>query len=183
MTDLAMPVFRTPTDWNDVAMRKRIDRRYAAERRFRFLGLAAVLVSAGFLAFLLFTMIGNGIQGFVQAEIKLTVDLRQSGLRLDPATLDSPAGDAALAAADIEGLVRASSEQQYGRGGSRLLSDSAWLTVRRAIKAEPALLSGHPHLLAARRPTRSTWRSRATPRPRRRRSSPGSIRPARSARA
>jgi phosphate transport system permease protein len=56
----------TPTDWAGAAMQKRIRRRYAAERRFRWLGLAAVLVSAGFLAFLLVTMLGNGIGGFLR---------------------------------------------------------------------------------------------------------------------
>ena len=58
------PVDPTPTDWNGAAMRRRIRRRYAAERRFRLLGLAAVLISAGFLAFLLVTMAANGFGGF-----------------------------------------------------------------------------------------------------------------------
>ena len=55
----------TPTDWAGAAMQQRIRRRYAAERRFRWLGLAAVLVSAGFLAFLLVTMLGKGLGGFL----------------------------------------------------------------------------------------------------------------------
>jgi phosphate transport system permease protein len=61
-------VERIPTDWNGAAMRRRIRRRYAAERRFRLLGLGAILVSAGFLAFLLVTMLGNGIGGFVSED-------------------------------------------------------------------------------------------------------------------
>jgi phosphate transport system permease protein len=55
---------RAPTDWNGAAMQRRIHRRYAAERRFRLLGLAAVLLSAGFLAFLLVTIAGKGLGGF-----------------------------------------------------------------------------------------------------------------------
>ena len=55
----------TPTDWNGAAMQRRIRKRYAAERRFRLLGLGAVLISAGFLAFLLVTMAANGLGGFV----------------------------------------------------------------------------------------------------------------------
>ena len=50
---------RAPTDWTTGAMQRRIRRRYAAERRFRLLGLAAVLLSAGFLAFLLATMLAK----------------------------------------------------------------------------------------------------------------------------
>ena len=37
---------RRPTDWNSAAMQARIRRRYAAERRFRYTGLAAMLLSA-----------------------------------------------------------------------------------------------------------------------------------------
>ena len=55
-----MSAERLPTDWKSDAMRKRIARRYAAERRFKAAGMAAVLLSAAFLAFLLFTMVGNG---------------------------------------------------------------------------------------------------------------------------
>ena len=58
---------RAPTEWNGAAMQRRIRRRYAAERRFRLLGLGAVLLSAGFLAFLLVTIGANGIGGFSTA--------------------------------------------------------------------------------------------------------------------
>ena len=44
--------------------RRRLRRRYAAERRFRFLGLAAIVVSAAFLAYLLLTIAVQGIGGF-----------------------------------------------------------------------------------------------------------------------
>ena len=63
------------TDWMGDAMQRRIARRYAAERRFKFLGLAAVAASSLFLAFLLVVMIGNGAKGFVTTEATLTVDL------------------------------------------------------------------------------------------------------------
>jgi phosphate transport system permease protein len=55
---------RAPTAWNGAAMQRRIARRYAAERRFRLLGLFAVLLSAGFLAFLLGTILLKGVGGF-----------------------------------------------------------------------------------------------------------------------
>jgi phosphate transport system permease protein len=41
----------------------RLKKRYAAERRFKALGLAAILVSLAFLAVLLFTMLKNGVAG------------------------------------------------------------------------------------------------------------------------
>ena len=57
MSDSALPprdtIDPTPTDWAGAAMQRRIRKRYAAERRFRLIGLGAVLLSAGFLTFLL----------------------------------------------------------------------------------------------------------------------------------
>jgi phosphate transport system permease protein len=41
----------------------RLKKRYAAERRFRMLGLVAIITSLCFLAFLLFTMVANGVSG------------------------------------------------------------------------------------------------------------------------
>lgn len=49
--------------WTGEAMQKRIARRYAAERNFKLLGLLAVAISIGFLAFLLITMVGKGAGG------------------------------------------------------------------------------------------------------------------------
>ena len=45
-------------------MNKRVARRYAAERRFKALGLAAILISLAFLVFLLVTMTVRGVGGF-----------------------------------------------------------------------------------------------------------------------
>jgi phosphate transport system permease protein len=49
--------------WTDGSMSKLVAKRYAAERRFRFYGFAAVAISVAFLAFLLITMTVNGIGG------------------------------------------------------------------------------------------------------------------------
>jgi len=54
----------SPTDWNGPIMQKRIASRYAAERRFKAMGFIAVALSTLFLAFLLFTMLGQGLRGF-----------------------------------------------------------------------------------------------------------------------
>ncbi len=132
---------RAPTDWKTDAMQKRIRRRYSAERRFRLLGLGAVLLSAGFLAFLLVTMLGNGIKGFTQTEVRLDIDFQKSALFIDPAALRGPSADAALAVADLEGAVRAAASAQYGAAAAGVLSESAWLRVRQAVKEDPVLLS------------------------------------------
>ncbi|HEY0147706.1 MAG TPA: phosphate ABC transporter permease PstA [Allosphingosinicella sp.] len=131
---------RIPTDWKAGAMQQRIRRRYAAERRFRLIGMFAVLLSAGFLAFLLISMLSNGLKGFTQTEIRLEMDFAKSALMIDPAALKNSSGGAALAGADIEGAVAAAAEAQYGPQGARMLSDTAWIRVQRAIESDPDIL-------------------------------------------
>jgi phosphate transport system permease protein len=131
-----------PTDWNSAAMQGRIRRRYAAERRFRAIGLIAILISAGFLAFLLFTMVANGIRGFTQAEVRLDVNFPASGLFLDPAALRGFGADQALANADFERTVNEAATAQYGPQGPTLFSNAARLRLRDAIAADPDLLRG-----------------------------------------
>ena len=143
MNDVTAPAgtSRAPTDWKAAAMQRRIRSRYRAERNFRLLGLGAVLLSAAFLAFLLITMMGNGIKGFTQAEVRLDIDFPSSTLFLDPATLRGEGAGAALASADIEGAVRAAAEASYGAAGGQILSESAWLRVRNAIQQDPDVLT------------------------------------------
>ena len=141
---LTLPVSgeRAPTDWRAGAMQRRIRRRYAAERRFRLLGLGAVLMSAGFLVFLLATMLANGIGGFSRTEIKLPIDFPRAGLTLDAARLSGPGADLALAGAGIQNATDAAAITAFGKDGDALISDGAWLTFRSAVKADPTLWRG-----------------------------------------
>jgi phosphate transport system permease protein len=52
-----------PSRWTDGSMQKRVAKRYAAERRFRLYGFAAIGISLIFLAFLLVTMTLKGAGG------------------------------------------------------------------------------------------------------------------------
>jgi phosphate transport system permease protein len=127
---------RNPTDWKSDEMRKRIARRYASERRFKFAGLFAVALSAAFLAFLLFTMMGNGLRGFTRTEIALQIDFPASPLLLDPANIT----DAALANANLPMVTGQVAKDALGADADALLSPTAWISIRDAIKADPAIL-------------------------------------------
>lgn len=50
-------------DWRSPEMKQRLARRYRGEQRFRALALGAVVLSLAFLAFLLFSMLKNGVSG------------------------------------------------------------------------------------------------------------------------
>ncbi|MFM9827657.1 MAG: phosphate ABC transporter permease PstA [Sphingomonas sp.] len=136
------PGAREPTDWRSTAMQRRVHRRYAAEHRFRLLGLAAVILSAGFLVFLLVTMVANGVRGFTQTELALTIDVPALGVGLDAARLQSAGADLALANAGLPEATERAARANFGPHGTALLSDGAWLKVRDALKSRPALLSG-----------------------------------------
>lgn len=143
-TGSAEPAPRAPTDWRTEAMQRRIRRRYGAERRFRALGLIAVAMSAGFLAFLLATMLVQGLGGFTRTELALPIDFPKSTILIDPAQLSGPGANAALAAGGIETAVGAAADAAFpAQGGAKLLSDGAWLAVRDAIRHDPAILT-HP---------------------------------------
>lgn len=133
-------VLATPTDWRSKAMQRRVRQRYAAERRFRMLGLAAVSISAFFLIFLLVTMVGQGANGFTETRVALPIDLRGQ-IAVPPARLGGAGADLALAGAGLERVVDAAADTAFARhGGAALLSDGAWLRVRDAVKRDPSLL-------------------------------------------
>lgn len=141
MNNLVTPAPRTPTDWQGDAMQKRIRSRYAAERRFKLLGLGAVMLSAGFLAFLLFVMVGNGLRGFTQTELPLTIDFPVMISGAQPKQFDGESGAAALRALGLQDIVAASIDIQYGEQAEELFSPGAWTAVSKAIAKDPLILS------------------------------------------
>ena len=133
---------RTHSRWTDGSMQKRVQRRYASERNFRLLGLAAVGVSVLFLAFLLITMASKGLSGFTRYEAALPLDFAKSNLFLDPATLRGPDAEQKVAAADLEGTITAAAISAYGPGAAQLFGDGAVRTLTKEIARNPDLLSG-----------------------------------------
>jgi len=51
------------SSWHTPEANARLKKRYGAERRFKAIGFAAIIISLGFLAFLLVTMVANGVSG------------------------------------------------------------------------------------------------------------------------
>ena len=84
----------------------RLKKRYAAERRFRMVGMLAVAFSALVLAFLLWTMTSNAVGGFKRAELRFEVDLSGGALSLDAAQLAGPNAVSALEGAGLKDVVQ-----------------------------------------------------------------------------
>jgi len=139
------PAGRPPTDWRGEAMRRRIARRYSAERRFRWLGFAAVFLSASFLAFLLVSMMANGFRGFTQTEVAVPIDFPRSPVLIDPAALQTNP-EQTLANANLPAVLDQASRAAFGVEETRLLSPDAVLALRKAIIADPGILAGQTTL-------------------------------------
>ena len=136
----------TPTDWNGQIMQKRIARRYAAERRFKAMGFLAVSLSTLFLAFLLFTMLGQGLRGFQRTEIAVDFDFPALTAGATAAAISGPNADAALNSMDIPGIVELAVGQQYGDISDGLLTTGAAGNVRQMLLDNPSLITSKQQL-------------------------------------
>lgn len=137
---------RTPTDWNGAVMQKRIAGRYAAERRFRALGFIAVALSTLFLAFLLITLLGQGLRGFQRTEVAVDFDFPALTSGATAASISGANADATLNSMDIPGIVELATSQQYGAEGSALLTSAAAANVRQILAADPDLITAKQRL-------------------------------------
>ena len=126
--------------WTDGSMEARVRRRYAAERRFRLAGLAAIGLSVAFLAFLLITMAWRGISGFTQVEARIAIDFPRSDLILDPAALRGPQARQALAGAGLEGVLTQAAVANYGPQAEDLFGAGGADELGDTLIADPGLL-------------------------------------------
>lgn len=133
-----------PTGWlNSEHFRRRLATRYAAERRFRRAGLAAIWLGMLFLAVILTTITSNGYSAFWQTYVKLDV-------HFDPAVLvpDGLRTPQALSSANYAKVVKASMRDMFpevkGRRDKRklyqLVSSGSAFKLREMVLAAPELI-------------------------------------------
>jgi phosphate transport system permease protein len=132
------------------AARARLRRRYAADRRFRQAGLAAVLFGIVALGFLLVTILSNGMTAFRQTELRLDIAFSREVIAPEGKT------DArSIRAADWARVVRESLQARFpdarDRRGARLVealvSPGAQGQIMDMVLADPGLIGQ----------TRSLW--------------------------
>ena len=122
------------------AFKQRLKKRYAAERRFKMLGLGAILFSIAVLVFLLVTMTINGIGGFQRAELQIPINFPEAGIAADASTMQTPGAQQALEAQGLAEIVQFYAELELGAEGAAELSGEAWREVANDIIANPAIL-------------------------------------------
>lgn len=113
---------------------KRVKRRYAAEARFRAIGLGAILAAMAVLATLVSTIVSQGLPAFTQYDLDLPV-------YLDPTEIDADN----LNAANYQALVRRSLYERFPEVTQRrekrklagLISSGADIIVKSYVESHP----------------------------------------------
>ncbi|QND49452.1 phosphate ABC transporter permease PstA [Rhizobium lusitanum] len=150
MSDLVssakLPIPRGLTSGTPARRDISIKRRYAAERRFRAYGIAAVIFGLVFLLILVSTVVRHGYTAFVQTSITLPIEFTE--------TVIDPAGKRAsdpkvLIAANYPLLVRDALVKTLGidpanralvREATAMVSDSARIALRNEVMADPFII-------------------------------------------
>ncbi|MGQ7828962.1 phosphate ABC transporter permease PstA [Altererythrobacter sp. Z27] len=140
MSDAVTSTHIAPT--RTEAFRKRLAKRYAAERRFKLAGLSAVLVSVAVLIFLLGNMTFNGVAGFQRAELDVAIDFPASGISGDANSLSGPGALQTLQIQGLPDVVAFYAEQSLGSEAAAGMSTEAWRDVAAAVIKDPSLLQG-----------------------------------------
>jgi phosphate transport system permease protein len=124
------------------AFEARLAKRYRAERNFRLAGLGAVIFSVAVLAFLLGSMLINGIAGFQRAEMPVTINFAEAGVEGDAVSLAAPSAVQTLEMGGLPDVVQFYAAAQLGEDAAAELSPDAWRDVAAALIADPALITG-----------------------------------------
>jgi phosphate transport system permease protein len=128
--------------WASETAQSRVRRRYAAERRFKAMGLAAVMLSVSFLAFLLITMAAKGLSGFSETRISLPINTGQMIVGIDEASLSGDDGRRLLAQADLPAIISLAAEQAYGPEAQSWFGEAAARSLTDHIINDPELVRG-----------------------------------------
>ena len=122
------------------AFEARLKKRYAAERRFKAMGLGAILLSVAILIFLLGTMTFNGIAGFQRAELAVPMDFNEAAISLDPSLESDIDKLRALESQGLPEVVQYFAQEALGAEGAEQLSPQAWRTAAEEIIDDPTIL-------------------------------------------
>ncbi len=139
MSNAASQIAGGPTRTDEFA--KRLAKRYAAERRFRALGLGAIIFSVTVLIFLLANMLFNGIGGFQRAELAVPIDLQEAGLTVDEVTLRQPNAIQTLESQGLPDVVAYYADEALGDEAAAEIGRDAWRDVASALQSDPSLLN------------------------------------------
>jgi len=123
-------------DWRSDAARRQRARRYAADRRLKFVGLGAIVLAIGFLGLLIASMVVTGAPAFTETRIAVPVTV-------DPQEIPADAPASGDFRALLRDSVRALLPGAEGAAERALLSlptNNALFLLRDRIVADPSLI-------------------------------------------
>ena len=120
---------------------KRLKARYAQERRFKMLGLAAISFSVAVLILLLGNMTLNGLSGFQRAELAVEVDFIQSGLQAPGANSSPTETMRSLDEQGLRSVIADAARTSLGADGADQINSESWREAAAMIHANPSLLT------------------------------------------
>ncbi len=141
MTD--MPNDSKVSGWYSEEYSANLAKRHRSERRFRRLGLSAILIALGLLGILLFSIVGKGYTAFIQTYITLDVTFSESVIDKD-GTRDP----AKMWTASYGKLVREALRKEFPGVTERrdlralfgLVSKDAAQQLRKMVEEDPSLV-------------------------------------------
>ena len=122
------------------AFEARLKKRYAAEKRFKAMGLGAIVFSIAVLLYLLGTMTINGIGGFQRAELAVPMDFTQAGISADPSIMGTSQAVQSLEAQGLPDVVDYFAVEALGEAGAEEIGSQAWRDVAAAVSADPGIV-------------------------------------------
>ncbi len=129
------------------AAAKLVRKRYAAERRFRFYGMAMIAVAMFFLAVLFYTIISGGIMGFQTTSIKVPVPLTAESLGVEQGATPEQLRD--IGGFKLTKIARnalytqlgiADAEKPLKSQADKLLSNGIDTQLREILQNDPAIV-------------------------------------------
>ena len=123
--------------------KQRLKRRHAAERRFRFYGIAAIAVALGALIILLGNIVMGGASAFITTELRLTVQMDAAVIDPERTGKRDEWRQANYAVIVLKALQRIVPEATGRTDRIRLLrlaSSGASDTLREMVLADPAII-------------------------------------------
>jgi phosphate transport system permease protein len=124
-----------------------VRKRYAAEKRFRFYGMAMIAVAIFFLAVLFYTIISGGIQGFQTTSIKVRVPLTAEALGVEQGATPQQLADISgfkltklARSALYDELGIADAERPVRSQADKLLSNGIDTQIRKILAEDPAIV-------------------------------------------
>jgi phosphate transport system permease protein len=141
MTDIISTPRAAPYQSDDFAARLR--KRYAAERRFKLYGVAAIGIALGMLAVLLASIVSQGYTAFAQHDLALEIyfdpaEIDPQGTR-DPAVL-SGANYVALARQSLQAVFPEVESRTERRRLNSIVSNGAGFELRQMVMDNPDLI-------------------------------------------